>query len=130
MSRNVSLVNGQTDRLALPYMPCIQLMPNDKHKQLMRSSVKKIHMHTYTLHVLTFEYLYFLKRSRHFVFLYTGNFSAASLLTEMSNAEKEQKIDKYGSSEVLSSKRSLWKIDLAAAWAIMDCNRQYEYIVE
>jgi hypothetical protein len=53
-----------------------------------------------------------------------------SLLTEMSNAEEEQKIDKSGSKEVLSSKRPLWKRDLAAAWAIMDCNCQYEDIVE
>jgi hypothetical protein len=48
----------------------------------------------------------------------------------MSNAEEEQKIDKSGSKEVLSSKRPLWKRDLAAAWAIMDCNCQYEDIVE
>jgi hypothetical protein len=44
------------------------------------------------------------------------------LLTERSNADEEQKIDKSGSKEVLSSKRPLWKRDLAAAWAIMDCN--------
>jgi hypothetical protein len=49
---------------------------------------------------------------------------------ERSNAEEEQKINKSGSKEVLSSKRPLWKRDLAAAWAIMDCNRQYHYIVE
>jgi hypothetical protein len=52
------------------------------------------------------------------------------LLTERSNADEEQKIDKSGSKEVLSSKRPLWKRDLAAAWAIMDCNRQYQYILE
>jgi hypothetical protein len=53
-----------------------------------------------------------------------------SLGMARSNAEEEQKIDKSGSNEVLSSKRPLWKRDLAAAWAIMDCNCQYEYIVE
>jgi hypothetical protein len=45
-----------------------------------------------------------------------------------SNAEEEQKIDKSGSRGVLSSRGPLWKRDLAAAWAIMDCNRPVRMI--
>jgi hypothetical protein len=45
-----------------------------------------------------------------------------------SNAEEEQKIDISGSRGVLSSRGPLWKRDLAAAWAIMDCNRPVRII--
>jgi hypothetical protein len=46
-----------------------------------------------------------------------------SLRMSRSNAEEDQEIDISGSRGVLSSRGPLWKRDLAAAWAIMDCNR-------
>jgi hypothetical protein len=57
--------------------------------------------------------------------LFKPTASGDSLRMSRSNAEEEQKT---GSKEVLSSRGPLWKRDLAAAWAIMDCNRPVRMI--
>jgi hypothetical protein len=46
---------------------------------------------------------------------------------KMKQQQQSFGIDKF---EVLSSKRLLWKRDEERSWAIMDCNRQYQYTVE
>jgi hypothetical protein len=46
----------------------------------------------------------------------------------MSKVEEEKKIGNIWFYKVLSTKRPVWKRDLALA--VMGCNRQYEYRVE
>jgi hypothetical protein len=49
---------------------------------------------------------------------------------KMKQQQQQQRsfgIDKF---EVLSSRRPLWKRDEEGSWAIMNCNRQYQYTVE